>query len=68
MTYLAVGIVLNAFVQVVDLLSKTIDFISFQRIAGFTYQDAIRSAFATFGFVMLAAGFYKLSKIYKQRF
>lgn len=66
LTYLAVGIILNAFVQVIDLLSKTVDFVSFERIAGFTYQDAIRSGFATFGFVMLAAGFYKLSKIYKR--
>lgn len=66
LTYLAVGIILNAFIQVVDLLSRTIDFISFQRIGGFTYQDAVRSGFATFGFIMLAIGFYKLSKIYKR--
>jgi hypothetical protein len=66
LTYLGVGIVLYAFITVVDLLGKTVDFVSFQRIAGVSYQDVIHSGFATFAFIMIALGFYKLSRIYKR--
>jgi hypothetical protein len=64
--YLAVGIVLSALLSVVDLLQKTIEFNTFERIAGFTWVDLIHSGFVTFSFLMIAAGFYKLSKIYKR--
>jgi len=64
--YLAVGIVLSALMSVSDLLQKTVNFNSFERIGGFTWQDILHSGFVTFSFLMIAAGFYKLSKIYKR--
>jgi hypothetical protein len=64
--YLGVGIVIYSFVTVIDLLGRTVEFVSFQRIAGVTYQDVIHSVFATFAFIMVAIGFYKLSRIYKR--
>jgi hypothetical protein len=64
--YLSVGIVINALVSVAFILEKSIDFNSFQRIGGLSYQDAVQAGFLTFAFAMLALGFYKLSKIYQR--
>jgi len=66
LTYLSVGIVINALVSVADLLSRSVDFNSFQRLGGYTFEGVIHSGFVTFSFLMIAAGFYKLSKIYKR--
>lgn len=64
--YLSVGIVINALVSVADLLNRAVDFNSFQRIGGFTWESVLHSGFVTFSFLMIAAGFYKLSRIYKR--
>lgn len=66
LTYLSVGIIINALVSVADLLARSVDFNSFQRLGGYTYENVIHSGFVTFSFLMIAAGFYKLSKIYKR--
>jgi hypothetical protein len=66
LTYLTIGIVINALLSVTELLERAVEFSSFERIGGIDYADLVRSAFVAFAFCMLAAGFYKLSKIYKR--
>jgi ABC-type Fe3+-siderophore transport system permease subunit len=64
--YLSVGIVISALISVADLLTRTVDFNSFQRIGGYSWEDVIHSSSVTFAFLMIAVGFYKLSRIYKR--
>ncbi len=64
--YLSVGIIISALISVADLLNRTVDFNSFQRIGGYKWEDVIYGTAVSFAFVMIAAGFYKLSKIYKR--
>jgi len=63
--YLGTGVVLTAFVVVLDLLRKTVDFISLDKIS-LDYIDAVHSIFITIAFCSIALGFYKLSKIYQR--
>jgi hypothetical protein len=64
--YLSVGIIISELLSVADLLSKAVDFNTFQRIGGVSYEEVIRGGFAAFAFLMITLGFYKLSQIYKR--
>ncbi len=66
LTYLSAGVIMSALISVVDLLSTAGSLNTMLSAGDVNYQDVLRSLMITLSFLMISAGFFKLSRIYKR--